>query len=146
LLTLHEIALRGDDAWVTATKNAAMNLSRYGGAGNGTIVDSAVQEYNVLTGKIVRSWDALAHIPPSDSGAPVPANGPWDAYHINSIDLPGDGSFVVSMRNTWAAYKVIIATGRIEWALGGKQSSFRFGPGPISSGSTTSPCIQGRRS
>jgi hypothetical protein len=33
------------------------------------------------------------------------------------------------MRNTWAAYKVKIATGKIEWTLGGKHSSFRFGPG-----------------
>ena len=33
------------------------------------------------------------------------------------------------MRNTWAAYKVNIATGRIEWTLGGRDSSFRFGSG-----------------
>ncbi len=33
------------------------------------------------------------------------------------------------MRNTWAAYLVNIATGRIEWTLGGKDSSFKFGPG-----------------
>ena len=60
----------------------------------------------------------------------MPTNGSlWDPYHLNSIELPGDGSFVISMRNTWAAYKVDIATGRIEWTLGGKQSSFRFGSG-----------------
>ncbi len=33
------------------------------------------------------------------------------------------------MRNTWAAYLVDIATGKIEWTLGGKRSSFKFGPG-----------------
>ena len=130
VLTLHEIAIRGEDAWVTASKNLPMNLSRYGGAHNGALTDSAVQEYNLKTGRLLWSWDALAHIPPSDSWAPIPTNAdPWDAYHVNSIDLPGDGSFVVSMRNTWAAYKVDIATGRIEWTLGGKRSSFRFGPG-----------------
>jgi hypothetical protein len=31
------------------------------------------------------------------------------------------------MRNTWAAYKVAIATGRIDWTVGGKRSSFTFG-------------------
>lgn len=130
VLTLHDIVIRGEDAWVTASKNVPMNLSRYGGANNGAVIDSAVQEYNLRTGRLVRSWDALAHIPLSDSWAPVPTNGAfWDAYHLNSIDLPGDGSFVVSMRNTWAAYKVKIATGRIEWTLGGKHSSFKFGPG-----------------
>ena len=94
-------------------------------------MDSAVQEYNLRTGRLLRNWDALAHIPPTDSWERVPTNGdePWDAYHVNSIDLPGDGSLVVSMRNTSAAYKVDIATGRIEWTLGGKHSSFRLGPG-----------------
>jgi hypothetical protein len=61
---------------------------------------------------------------------PVPTdNSLWDAYHLNSIELLGDGSFVASMRNTWAAYKVSIATGRIEWTLGGKHSTFAFGAG-----------------
>jgi hypothetical protein len=129
LLTLHEILIRGDDAWVTASKKVDANLSPYGGAYDGALVDSAVQEYNLKTGKLVRSWDALAHISPGDSWVPRPTNGPWDAYHVNSIDLPGDGSLVVSMRNTWAAYKVDVATGRIEWTLGGKHSSFRFGSG-----------------
>jgi len=72
----------------------------------------------------------LAHIPLTDSMTLGPPGGsPWYAYHVNSVDIPGDGSFVVSMRNTWAAYRVDIATGRIEWTLGGKDSSFRFGPG-----------------
>jgi hypothetical protein len=33
------------------------------------------------------------------------------------------------MRNTWAAYLVDIKTGAIQWTLGGKHSSFRFGAG-----------------
>ena len=33
------------------------------------------------------------------------------------------------MRDTWAAYLVDIATGKIEWTLGGKSSSFKLGPG-----------------
>jgi hypothetical protein len=130
VLTLHEIVIRGHDAWVTANKNIPMDLSRYGGAYNGALIDSAVQEYDLNTGKLVRNWDALDHIPLSDSRATIPTNGfPWDAYHVNAINLPGDGSFVVSMRNLWAAYKVNIATGKIEWTLGGPHSSFKVGPG-----------------
>ena len=130
VISLHEIVIRGDDAWVTANKNVPADLSRYGGARHGALIDSAVQEYNLKTGKLVWTWDALSRIPVSDTWAPIPTDGsPWDAYHINSIDLPGDGSFVVSMRNTWAAYKVNIATGGIEWTLGGKHSSFKFGSG-----------------
>ena len=130
VLTLHEFTISGEDAWVTANKNIPMNLSKYGGAYNGALVDSAVQEYNLRTGQLLRSWDALDHIPLSDSQASLPTNGfPWDAYHVNAIDLTGGGTFLVSMRNTWAAYLIDIDTGRIEWTLGGKSSSFKFGPG-----------------
>jgi EmrB/QacA subfamily drug resistance transporter len=130
VLTLHELIINGEDAWVTANKNIPIDLSRYGGAYNGALVDSAVQEYNLKTGKLLRSWDALEHIPLSQSQASLPTNAfPWDAYHVNSIDLIGNGTFLVSMRNTWAAYLVDIDTGRIQWTLGGKRSDFKFGPG-----------------
>jgi EmrB/QacA subfamily drug resistance transporter len=130
VITLHELAIDGDDAWVTANKNIPMNLSKYGGAYNGALIDSAVQEYDLKTGKLLRNWDAVDHIPLSDSQASLPTNGfPWDAYHVNAIHLAGDGTFLVSMRNTWAAYLVNIASGKIEWTLGGKRSSFKFGPG-----------------
>jgi EmrB/QacA subfamily drug resistance transporter len=130
VLTLHAIVISGQDAWVTANKNIARNLSKFGGAYNGALIDSAVQEYNLKTGKLLRSWDALEHIPLGDSYASVPTNGfPWDAYHVNAVDVPGNGTFLVSMRNTWAAYLVNIDTGKIEWTLGGKRSDYKFGPG-----------------
>jgi len=129
IITLHELLIRGDDAWVTANRNVPMDLSKYGGAYNGALIDSAVQEYNLNTGKLLRTWDALDHVPLSDSYASLPTNGfPWDAYHVNAVDLTGNGAFVVSLRNTWAAYLVSSDSGRIEWTLGGKHSSFKFGP------------------
>ncbi len=129
VLTLHELAIRGHDVWVTANRNIPKNLSKYGGAYNGALVDSAVQEYDLRNGKLLYSWDALDHIPLDDGRATIPTNGfPWDAYHVNAINVPGDGSFVVSMRNTWAVYKVDIATGKILWTLGGRHSDFKFGP------------------
>jgi EmrB/QacA subfamily drug resistance transporter len=126
-VTLHEMIIRGDNAWVTANKNVPVNLSAYGGPYNGAIIDSAVQEYNLKTGKLVRSWDALKHIRLGDSQESLIS--PWDAYHVNSIDLPGDGTFVVSMRNTFAVYKVDIKTGKIIWTLGGRHSDFKFNSG-----------------
>ena len=122
--------IHGEDAWVTANKNIPMDLSKYGGAYNGALIDSAVQEYNIKTGKLLCSWDALEHIPLSESQASLPTNGfPWDAYHVNSIELIGNGTLLVSMRDTWAVYLVNIDTGKIEWTLGGKSSNFKFGPG-----------------
>jgi EmrB/QacA subfamily drug resistance transporter len=128
VLTLHEFVISGDNVWVTANKNVPRDLSKYGGAYNGALIDSAVQEYNLKTGKLLRNWDALDHIPLGQSQASLPTNGfPWDAYHVNSIQLTGDGSFLVSMRDTWAAYLVDIASGKIRWTLGGRSSSFEFG-------------------
>jgi EmrB/QacA subfamily drug resistance transporter len=132
VLTLHEFAISGDDAWVTANKNVPMDLSKYGGAYNGALIDSAVQEYDLKTGKLLRNWDALDHIPLSESQASLPTNGfPWDAYHVNSIQPIGNSAFLVSMRNTWGAYLVNANTGAIEWTLGGRSSSFKFGPGAV---------------
>jgi EmrB/QacA subfamily drug resistance transporter len=129
-LTLHEFLIDGDHAWVTANKNRALDLSPYGGAYNGALIDSAVQEYDLKSGRLLRTWDALDRISLRDSYATLPTNGfPWDAYHVNSIQLLGGGKFLVSLRNTWAVYLVDIASGRIEWTLGGKRSDYRFGPG-----------------
>ncbi len=130
VLTLHALVIDGEDAWVTANKNIPLDLSKYGGAYNGALIDSAVQEYNIKTGELLRTWDALQHIPLGDSYATLPTNGfPWDAYHVNALELIGNGAFLVSMRNTWGAYAVNIDTGKIEWTLGGKHSSYTFGPG-----------------
>jgi EmrB/QacA subfamily drug resistance transporter len=130
VLTLHEFAIRGDNVWVTANKNIPIDLSKYGGAYNGAMIDSAVQEYNLKTGKLLRTWDARDHIPLNDSYATLPTNGfPWDAYHVNAVEEIGNDTFMVSIRNTWAAYLVNIETGKIEWTLGGRHSSFKFAPG-----------------
>ena len=130
ILTLHSLVIDGEHAWVTANRNLAYDLAEYGGIYNGTLIDSAVQEYDLRTGKLLRTWDALDHIPLHDSRSIPPTNGfPWDAYHVNWIDLVGKDKFLVSMRDTWAAYLVDIDSGKIDWTLGGKNSSFAFGPG-----------------
>jgi EmrB/QacA subfamily drug resistance transporter len=128
--TLHSLVISGHDAWVTVNKNLPRNLAKYGGSVDGAITDSAVQEYDLKTGTLLRTWDALRHIPLADSHANPPVNGyPWDVYHVNSISPAGPDTLLVSMRNTWAAYLINVRTGKIEWTLGGKHSSFRSGPG-----------------
>jgi hypothetical protein len=97
---------------------------------DGAITDSAVQEYDLRTGKLLATWDALKHIPLSDSYANPQTNGyPWDVYHVNSIQVAGPHTLLVSMRDTWAVYLIDTSTGKIDWQLGGKHSSFTFSPG-----------------
>ena len=125
VLTLHSMVIQGHDAWVTANKNVRADLSGDGGVSNGVFTDSAVQEYDLRTGKLLYTWTASGHIPRRDSYTQPPPNGfPWDAYHVNSVQPYGNGTFLVSMRNTWAVYLVSARSGRILWTLGGKDSSF----------------------
>jgi EmrB/QacA subfamily drug resistance transporter len=125
VLTLHSMVIQGHDAWVTANKNVQTDLSGVGGVNHGVLTDSAIQEYDLRTGRLLYTWKASNHIPLHDSYAVAPPNGfPWDAYHVNSVVPYRNGTFLVSMRNTWAVYLVDIRTGRILWTLGGKHSTF----------------------
>ncbi|HET9059077.1 MAG TPA: MFS transporter [Acidimicrobiales bacterium] len=130
VITLHEMLITGHDAWVTANRTIPMDISRWGGSSSGILDDSAVQEYDLRTGRLLYTWDALKHIPLSTSHAQPPDNGfPWDAYHVNSISLAHNGDFLVSMRSTWAAYMVDARTGSVLWQLGGKHSTFALPSG-----------------
>ncbi len=128
----HEFAISGGHfAWVTAYKNVPMDLVPYGGVLNGTLTDTAVQEYDLNTGKLVYSWDAVDHIPLSESETkPPPPSNPaaaatgWDAFHLNAIQPLSGNRFLASMRSMWAAYLVDESSGNIIWTLGGKASTF----------------------
>ncbi|MGH8980480.1 MAG: arylsulfotransferase family protein [Acidimicrobiales bacterium] len=127
VISPHEVAISGHDAWVTAYKSLTdVDFSADGGSASGTLYDFAVQEYDLKTGTLVYSWDAYKHVAPSASYQAPPASPtvPWDAYHGNSIQLVGKDEFLVSMRDTWAAYLVNIKSGDIVWTLGGKHSTF----------------------
>jgi Arylsulfotransferase (ASST) len=133
IISQHEMLVSGTNAWVTAYKNVSMNLTRYGGSANGVVLDSGVQEYNLKTGQLLYTWDALnpggtPNVPLSQSKQKAFPGVPWDAYHINGIQLTGGETFLVSLRNTWSAYLVNRLTNAIEWTLSGNPaiSSFKL--------------------
>jgi hypothetical protein len=124
VISEHELVISGHHAWVTAYKTVPMNLTPYGGSANGQVLDSAVQEYDLQTGQLMYTWDALnpggtPNIPLSQSQQKPFPGIPWDAYHINSIQLTGNETFLVSMRNTWTVYLVNRLTNATEWTVGG---------------------------
>ncbi|MFL5822489.1 MAG: arylsulfotransferase family protein [Solirubrobacteraceae bacterium] len=98
------------------------------------VVDGVVQEIDIRschvgpTCLVLFQWDSLDHVPVRDVHAQRPAKA-GDYFHVNSVQQDSDGNLVINSRNTWAAYKVSHDTGRIMWTLGGKHSSFKFGPG-----------------
>jgi Arylsulfotransferase (ASST) len=131
VISEHDMVISGHDAWVTAYKSVPKNLTHYGGSAKGSVLDAAVQEYDLSApgGKLLYTWDALTKIPLSASYQAAPKSGLWDAYHVNSIQLVSGSRFLVSMRQEWAAYLVSATTSGIEWQLGGKHSTFKFGKG-----------------
>ena len=48
---------------------------------------------------------------------------------MNSIQQLPNGNLLVSIRNTWGVYEISKRSGKILWALGGKHSNFKMGPG-----------------
>jgi arylsulfotransferase ASST len=127
---LHEFTITGQDtALVTAYYPVLWNTSTAAGAKPRLVLDGVVQEIDIPTGLVLFQWDSLDHVPVSASYQAIPKNTghPWDYFHLNSAQLIGDGSVIISARDTWAVYDVSRQTGGIVWTLGGKSSSFKMG-------------------
>jgi hypothetical protein len=124
---LHEFVItpRGT-ALLTSYVIRKADLSAAGGPREGTIQDAIFQEIVLASGEVLLEWHSLDHIPLSESYAPVTPD--WDFFHINSVDLDGDGNLLVSGRSTHTVYK-LDRSGAIIWRLGGKYSDFTMGSG-----------------
>ncbi len=123
-----ELTLTGHGtALLIASRTVAMDLTAYGGAASGEVLDSEVQEVSLQTGRLLSRWDMLEHVPLSQSETVPPLDGAWDPYELDSVQDLGEGRLLLSARNTWAVYEVEQASGKILWRLGGKDSSFQLG-------------------
>ncbi len=124
---LHEFVITPrDTALLTSYVIRKADLRAIGGPRDGTIQDAIFQEIDLATGRLLLEWHSLDHVPLTESYAPVEAN--WDFFHINSVDLDGDGNLLISSRSMQTVYK-LDRTGAILWRLGGKRSDFAIGPG-----------------
>jgi hypothetical protein len=124
---LHEFVITPrDTALLTSYVVRNADLSAVGGARAGTIQDAIFQEIDLASGAVLLEWHSLDQIPLEESYAPVTAD--WDFFHINSVDLDGDGNLLVSGRSTHTVYK-LDRSGAIVWRLGGKRSDFGMGAG-----------------
>jgi Arylsulfotransferase (ASST) len=133
---LHDFQIAPHDvSYTTAFNPVRCNLTSVGGASDGVIVDTAVQEIDMKTGLVRWEWHSLDHVGASESETEAPKTAtPWDWFHINSIDVEGgdadrSANLFISARSTWAGYQLEAGSGRILWRLGGLKSSFKMGPG-----------------
>ena len=128
----HEFLLTPEGtALVTIYSPVSWDLSSIGGPENGAVLDGIAQEVDVASGEVLFEWHSLDHVGIEASYRELPENpaAPFDYFHINSIDVDGDGNLIISSRTTWAVYKVDRETGEVIWKLGGKGSDFEMGPG-----------------
>lgn len=127
---IHEFQLTPQGtALITVNKHVPWNLSSVGGPKRGTLIDNAIQEINISTGQVLWQWDSDQHVKLTASYAGKPTSKPYDFFHINSIQQLPNGNLLISARHTWAIYEIDKQTHRILWALGGKHSNFKLGPG-----------------
>jgi len=132
---IHEFLLTPrNTAIFLATKTISMDLTSYGGPQNGFVQDFSIQEVDLSTNELIFFWDAIDHIPFTDSYEPassaVDSGNVWDVYHMNSVGLTDvETDIVASSRNAWTVYRIHKPTGNIVWRLGGKQSDFTIEPG-----------------
>ena len=124
-MDLHEFLITPQgDAWI-----AGVSPVHYGSLTK-PLIDSVVQEIDIKTGLVLFEWHALDHVPISASFFNTKTPGfVYDPYHLNSISLDSDGNPIISLRNTWAFYKVSAQTGAIIWTLGSNQNQFTRGGG-----------------
>jgi hypothetical protein len=128
---LHEFNLTPQGtALFTCYGTAQADLRSLGGPSRASYFYGVAQEVDVATGKVLFQWRSDQHVSLAESYAPLPKGpGPWDYFHINSIDVANDGNLLIGSRNTWCVYKVDRQTGQVLWRMGGKKSDFSFGPG-----------------
>jgi len=125
---LHEFVITPrDTALLTSYVIRNADLSSVGGPRKGTIQDAIFQEVDLATGRLLLEWRSLDHVPMTESYAPVEAEN-WDFFHINSVDLDGDGNLLISSRSMQTVYK-LDHSGKILWHLGGKSNDFATGSG-----------------
>jgi hypothetical protein len=111
------------------------DLRAVDGPEDGYLLDNRVREVDVESGEVLFDWRASDHIALADSDEEIGEDSegteddPFDAFHLNSIDVDRQGALLLSARHTHAVYSIDRATGAVRWRLGGRSSDFAFGPG-----------------
>ncbi len=137
---LHDFELlsNGNYLLIATAPTAGVNLTPYGVSNtHATVINAIIQEVTPA-GQLVWSWDTADHIALSETDwnwAPRGLTSSWngatayDVIHMNSIQLLDNGSclnsvpqscdIVFSARHLDAVYSINMATGAINWKLGG---------------------------
>ena len=135
---MHEFRLTPQGtALVLSYPTVTADLSPIGGPPAGWVLGGRVQEVDVASGEVLLDWEALDHIPITETFQPVPPSGPgsgrtadsaFDPVHLNSVALDGEDALLVSARHTHTVYRIDRRTGAVRWRMGGRRSDFTVEP------------------
>jgi hypothetical protein len=131
-MDLHEFDVEPDGtAYVIAFEPVYENLISRGGLARSIVDDSVLQEVDVRTGLVMFEWHAMGHVSLSESNWPIKPlpHSLWDWFHLNSIYVEPDQNLLISSRATSTVFELDHTNGQIIWRLGGRQSTFKLGPG-----------------
>ena len=131
---LHEFRITPEGtALITAYYPVLWDASALHGAKQQVVLDSVVQEIDIKTGLVLYQWDSLDHVPLADTYETMPksSQGPFDYFHVNSVQEQQNGDLLIGARNTWAAYDINHQTGAVVWTLGGRNSSYKLSSGAV---------------
>lgn len=127
---IHEFRLTpAGHALVTSYQEVTTDLTAIGGPRDGKIYNCIASVLDVASGRTLFQWDALSHVPITDSPAIYTAGQTLDPYHMNSIALDPAGNLVISMRAMSTVFNVDPRSGAVNWQLGGRHSTFALGAG-----------------
>ncbi|PLB47578.1 hypothetical protein P170DRAFT_409761 [Aspergillus steynii IBT 23096] len=123
---IHECRLTDEEtALITAYNPIPFDLSGVGGTNNDTLLDSVFQEVDVVTGRVLFTWNAIDHFSIEDSCAPYEKEPiGWDWCHINSIQKTHDRNYVVSFSVCSLIVHINGTDGNPIWVMGGKKNQF----------------------
>jgi hypothetical protein len=133
LADLHDFRLGPDHtALLTVFRTIHCDLSSVDGPKDAAVTDTSFQEVDVRTGLVRREWTSVDHVPLSESYSSALQSStewPFDFFHINTIDPRGDGTTLLSSRNTSALWLIDDTTGQVVEKIGGKKSTVKMEPG-----------------
>ena len=129
VLSPHEFVISGDNTVGDRLQGLSRRISRRSptAPATGCCWTRAVQNYDLKTGKLLTSWDALDHIPlsqsqPARSRRRASPGTPTTSTRSTSSAAEAPGVDAQHLGRLPGRH----ATGNIEWTLGGNHSSFKI--------------------
>ncbi len=133
LADLHDFHLESNDtALLTVFRTIHCDLNAVEGPKDAAVTDTSFQELDVKTGLVRREWTSVDHVPLEESYSSALESStfwPLDYFHINTIDPRGDGTTLLSSRNTSALWLIDDKTGQVIEKIGGKNSEVKMEAG-----------------